>query len=225
VAVIARLLRKPLVLTVYNWRGRETRTRAVMRDVASRLAKRRTYISDFVWDSWEPVRRPTSAKLPVLSVLPTGSVPSNHRRGFLFIARWVEHKGLEVLIDAYASANIDRERWPLILVGDGPLRPAIEERIRSNRPQGIESKGFVGESTKHHLIRHAKWMVTPPHGNEDLGLMPIEARSVGVPCIVTRDGGVLEAAGNFESPDGSVGDFTGRAGVGRGRRGRALPAR
>ena len=38
-------------------------------------------------------------------------------------------------------------------------------------------------------------MVTPPHTNEDLGLTPLEARSVGVPCIATTDGGVQETAG------------------------------
>ena len=38
-------------------------------------------------------------------------------------------------------------------------------------------------------------MVTPPHTKEDLGLTPLEARSVGVPCIASRDGGVQETAG------------------------------
>ena len=34
-----------------------------------------------------------------------------------------------------------------------------------------------------------------PIPNEDLGLTPLEARSVGVPCIATTDGGVKETAG------------------------------
>jgi glycosyltransferase involved in cell wall biosynthesis len=38
-------------------------------------------------------------------------------------------------------------------------------------------------------------MVTPPHTQEDLGLTPLEARSVGVPCIATTDGGIKETAG------------------------------
>ena len=38
-------------------------------------------------------------------------------------------------------------------------------------------------------------MVTPPHTQEDLGLTPLEARSVGVPCIASTDGGVKETAG------------------------------
>ena len=38
-------------------------------------------------------------------------------------------------------------------------------------------------------------MVTPPHTREDLGLTPLEARSAGVPCIVSMDGGVKETGG------------------------------
>ena len=40
-------------------------------------------------------------------------------------------------------------------------------------------------------------MVTPPHTREDLGLTPLEARSVGVPCIVSEDGGVIETGGPY----------------------------
>ena len=53
----------------------------------------------------------------------------------------------------------------------------------------------MSESDRHRYTREAKWMVTPPHTNEDLGLTPLEARSVGVPCIATTDGGVKETAG------------------------------
>jgi len=44
-------------------------------------------------------------------------------------------------------------------------------------------------------LRHAKWLVVPPHTQEDMGLTPLEARNVGVPVIASRDGGLPEAAG------------------------------
>jgi glycosyltransferase involved in cell wall biosynthesis len=34
-----------------------------------------------------------------------------------------------------------------------------------------------------------------PCTNEDFGLTAVEARSLGVPCIITRDGGLPEAGG------------------------------
>ena len=68
--------------------------------------------------------------------------------------------------------------------------------IQDQGIQGVQLPGFVSESERHRYTRDAKWTVTPPHTKEDLGLTPLEARSVGVPCIATTDGGIKETAGN-----------------------------
>jgi glycosyltransferase involved in cell wall biosynthesis len=67
--------------------------------------------------------------------------------------------------------------------------------VKKKDIQGVQLPGFVSESERHRYTREAKWMVTPPHTKEDLGLTPLEARSVGVPCIATTDGGIKETAG------------------------------
>jgi len=38
-------------------------------------------------------------------------------------------------------------------------------------------------------------VVVPPNTREDFGLTAIEGRHLGVPCIITRDGGLPEAGG------------------------------
>jgi glycosyltransferase involved in cell wall biosynthesis len=38
-------------------------------------------------------------------------------------------------------------------------------------------------------------LVAPANTREDMGLTPIEARNVGVPAIVSRDGGLPESGG------------------------------
>lgn len=198
IVLFAKILNKPLVMTIYNWRRHSFGFRPFLSQLANNLASRSWYISDFVWNSWEPkLKRLNSGKLPIISNLPTDSVPPAQRQGFLFIARWIPNKGLEVLLDAYAQANLDYEAWPLTLVGDGPLRPLVEAKILEQKIEGVVIKGFVDNQTRNNIIRHAKWMVTPPHTNEDLGLTPIEARHVGVPCIITRDGGLSEAGGKY----------------------------
>jgi glycosyltransferase involved in cell wall biosynthesis len=117
------------------------------------------------------------------------------RKGFLFIGRWVQNKGIRILLEAYRQANPDPEAWPLTMLGDGPLRVEVFATVRKKNIQGVNIPGFVSEMEKHRYIRDTKWMVTPPHTKEDLGLTPLEARSVGVPCIATTDGGVQETAG------------------------------
>ena len=112
-------------------------------------------------------------------------------------------------MDAYAQARLDRRQWPLILMGDGPLRPAIEAKIRDEKIEGIEILGYVTEEKRNETIRHARWMVTPPNTKEDLGLTPMEARNVAVPCIITRDGGLPESGGRhaLSCEPGNVGEL------------------
>ena len=195
VIVFAKLLRKPIALTIHNYL-RPAGWHAVAWKYLSLLASERWYNSNFVWKTWEPHGdRKGSRRIPTISDLPTGSVPSAQRSGFVFLSRWIENKGLEVLVQAYAEAGVSPEKWPLHLMGDGPLRDKIVNLIAEKKIRGIEIHGFVSEQEKADRLRHAKWLVVPPHTNEDMGLTPLEARSVGVPVIATLDGGLPEAAG------------------------------
>lgn len=198
VAFFAKILGKPLVMTVYNWSRRRLSVYELLWRLAIKLADRCWYISDFVWNSWElNKKRTTSGKMPIVSNLPEGIISSAQRKGFVFAGRWIANKGLEELLDAYAAAEINHDDWPLILVGEGPLRSKVEEKIQEQRIEGVVIKGFVDDNTKNDIIRQAKWVVVPPNTKEDLGLVPIEARNVKVPCIITRDGGLPEAAGSY----------------------------
>jgi len=191
----AKKFNKPCVMTIYNWRRKGIHPRLFAWRWAVSQADRRWYISEFVWDSWEKKRRQASARLPVISRMPQGEVSPEKRKGFLFIGRWVPNKGIRVLLEAYSKLRLDPTEWPLTMLGDGPLREEILSTIQKKRIQGVQLPGFVSESERHRHTREAKWMVTPPHTQEDLGLTPLEARSVGVPCIATIDGGVQETAG------------------------------
>lgn len=122
-------------------------------------------------------------------------MPPEERKGFAFIGRWIANKGVDTLLDAYSQAELDRERWPLTLMGDGPLRSLIEYAIQKRRVPGIRVLGFVDEKTKAEQLKNARWVVVPPNTKEDFGLTAIEARHLGVPCIITRDGGLPEAGG------------------------------
>lgn len=195
VILFARLLRKPLALTIHNYLRLAT-WHSVAWKYLSRLAQERWYNSNFVWKTWEPNGElPGSRRTPTVSELPSGSIPAEQRRGFTFISRWIANKGLEVLVQAYAESGLAPDEWPLHLVGDGPLRKSILEMIHEKRIRGIEVHGFVSEAEKAEILGHTKWLVVPPHTHEDMGLTPLEARSVGVPVIATRDGGLPEAAG------------------------------
>jgi len=61
----------------------------------------------------------------------------------------------------------------------------------------VEAPGFLSESEKADYIRRSRFAVIPPNTSEDFGLVAIEARHLGLPCLITRDGGVPEAAGEY----------------------------
>lgn len=191
----AKKFNKPCVMTIYNWRRKGIHPRLLAWRWAVGQADRRWYISEFVWDSWEKKRRQGSDRLPVVSRMPQKKTSPDQRKGFLFIGRWVPNKGIRVLLEAYAKLKTNPKEWPLTMLGDGPLREEVLHTIQDQGIQGVQLPGFVSESERHRYTREAKWMVTPPHTKEDLGLTPLEARSVGVPCIASTDGGVRETAG------------------------------
>lgn len=185
----------PCVMTIYNWRRKGLHPRLLAWRWAARNADRRWYISEFVWDSWERKRKSGSERLPVVSKMPTREVLPEKRKGFLFAGRWIPNKGLRILLKAYHQLAPNPEAWPLILLGDGPLRSEVESIVKEDAIKGVRILGFVSEEERIRRTCEAKWMVTPPHTREDLGLTPLEARSAGVPCIVSKDGGVMETGG------------------------------
>lgn len=192
----ARFFGKKLVLTIHNWRQRKLGVHSILWGLGARLAHRRWYNSRFVWNTWEPGRKsPTSDCVPTVCRFPQAWCPPAERKGFLFVGRWIENKGIEELILAYSRTGLDPAKCPLTLIGDGPLKPKVLAIIANWGVKGVELPGFIDDQAKASRLAAARWLVAPARTREDLGLTPIEARSVGVPVIVTRDGGLPESGG------------------------------
>lgn len=197
VVVAAKLLRKPVVATVHNWRRPTRSLHTLLWRVAHAAVDARTYNSAFVRRSWtRAAENSRSRVIPTVSRLPREPAPWEGRRGFLFVGRWITNKGLDDLVRAYAEARLDTDSHPLVLLGEGPLRPEVECLIASLNMKGVELCGRVSDEEKFRRLGAARWLVAPPRTQEDLGLTPIEARSLRIPVIASRDGGLPEAAGD-----------------------------
>ena len=192
----ARIMGKKIFSTVHNWRKRTLNLHSLLWNVSVKLVHQRWFNSKFVWNTWEPNQKSTrSDSFPTVSKLPEGWYPPEKRRGFLFIGRWIPNKGLEEIVQAYALSNFDSQEWPLVLLGDGPLKPTILAMVDELGIKSIEMPGFVDADSKREFLITTRWLLAPANTKEDLGLTPIEARSVSVPSIVTNDGGLPEAGG------------------------------
>ncbi len=192
----ALVLHKPYVVTMHNRNVARGSLRGWLWKVGARAARGRYYNSEFVRQTWEGESLMANSQVVRTCTVVRREFSSiEGRRGFVFLGRLVPNKGVDILIEAYANSGINLEKWPLSIVGDGSLRAELESMVARRGIQGISFLGFVNEKQKWDAIGSARWIVVPPHTNEDMGLTAIEARSRGIPCVVTRDGGLPEVAG------------------------------
>lgn len=193
----AYLMRKKLFLTVHNRKIPESGgLKNGIWAFTMKLAHKRWFNSNFVWNTWEPKKKLTNSScIPTVCKLPSQEFAPESRTGFLFMGRWIKNKGIEEILYAYAKSDFDKEKWPLTILGSGPIKEKIMALVVNLNLDSVIFPGFVDDLEKEKLIGTAKWLLAPANTQEDLGLTPIEARSVGVPSIVTRDGGLPESAG------------------------------
>jgi glycosyltransferase involved in cell wall biosynthesis len=122
--------------------------------------------------------------------------PARREPLVLGVGRLVEKKGFEDLIDACAALG-DRP-YRCAIIGDGPLAPALRQRIAA---RGLEDRvRLLGPLPRSEVIRHmrsaaalAAPCVIGADGNRDgLPTVLLEAMALGTPCVSTDVTGIPE---------------------------------
>jgi len=126
---------------------------------------------------------------------------------FLFVGRLAEEKGLFNLINAFALLKKTENDCHLLILGDGPLRPLIEQQVQS---KGIKKyttlAGFIQKNTLASFYGISDILVVPSY-SEPWGLVVNEALACGLPIIasdkvgcavdlVTNENGLIFESGN-----------------------------
>jgi glycosyltransferase involved in cell wall biosynthesis len=104
---------------------------------------------------------------------------------FLIVSALVPYKRLELAIDACARVGAT-----LRLVGDGPDRGRLE-RLAATTARGAVT--FLGQLTDAEIrdeYRRAQAVLLP--GEEDFGIVPVEAQACGTPVVALARGGATE---------------------------------
>lgn len=116
--------------------------------------------------------------------------PVKGQRGeyFLVVSRLVPYKRVELAVEAFT-----RLRLPLKVVGDGPERQHLE-RIAG---PGVEFLGYVSDEELPRLVNGSVALVFP--GEEDFGIVPVEAMAAGKPVIGLGRGGLTESVVDGET--------------------------
>jgi glycosyltransferase involved in cell wall biosynthesis len=113
---------------------------------------------------------------------------SEARFRILFVGRLNDGKGLFDLIDAFT--RLQRDDVDLLIVGDGPLAPALDERIRDTElDQSIHMLGYRKDVPA--LLAASELLVLPSY-REGTPRVISEALASGTPVVSTRIAGIPE---------------------------------
>ncbi len=108
----------------------------------------------------------------------TGGAP--WPRSFLFAGRYVDVKGLDLLIDAYRSyRRAVADPWPLLTCGTGPLATMLAAE------PGVTDLGFLQPAELAQAFQRAGVFVLPSR-HEPWGQVIVEAAAAGLPVICTQ---------------------------------------
>ncbi len=111
----------------------------------------------------------------------TPGTPDTPRSGFLVVSALAPYKRLD---DAIAVAN--HRGLPLTIAGYGPER----ERLRRLAGETVRFAGTPTDEELRDLYRSAEAVLMP--GEEDFGIVPVEAQACGTPVVALGRGGATE---------------------------------
>lgn len=106
----------------------------------------------------------------------------------LFVGRLSREKGIQTLLNAWESLT----DIPLKIVGDGPLKPIVEQTLADRTGSPIELLGWLDRDEVLDRLRKARFLVVPSEWYEGFPLTMVEALACGVPIVGSRIGGVGE---------------------------------
>jgi glycosyltransferase involved in cell wall biosynthesis len=126
---------------------------------------------------------------PPVDCAPFLQEPPGAKDHDLVLGALVPYKRVDLALEAYRTMP-ERTLW---VAGDGPERA----RLQAHAPPNVRFLGRVPESDLAGLYAGAKYLIFP--GEEDAGIVPLEAQAAGTPVIALGKGGALETVRHGET--------------------------
>jgi glycosyltransferase involved in cell wall biosynthesis len=113
----------------------------------------------------------------------------------VYVGRISHEKGIETLIDAVKEIKEIR----LKIIGDGPIKRVLEEKISNEQISNVEFLGYRTGKALHDEIRRSMFLVIPSELYENNPRTVIEAFALGKPAVGARIGGIPELVRDWET--------------------------
>ena len=134
---------------------------------------------------------PSGVDLRLFARAQPDPAPDLPRPRVLFVGRLAAQKGVSTLLEA---VPLLRARAAVVLVGDGPRRPALERQAGRLGPGRVRFQGFVPHAEVPAWLAAADVLVLPSI-YEELGSVLLEAMAAGLPVVASAVGGIPDALG------------------------------
>ncbi|MBI5056294.1 MAG: glycosyltransferase family 4 protein [Nitrospirae bacterium] len=119
-------------------------------------------------------------------------------KSVVYIGRLSYEKGLITLLEA-AKLLLDRgEQVQINIIGDGPLKDELQEKVRLERISNVRFFGHMKHEDLYNEIRKSLAVVLPSECYENNPMSVMEAFALRKPVIGSRRGGIPELVKDFE---------------------------
>jgi glycosyltransferase involved in cell wall biosynthesis len=129
---------------------------------------------------------PNPVDMTALDAAYRSSVPLLDGPYVLYAGKLATNTGVQYLLSSVEGLGL-----PVVVVGDGPARQAMEAEARA---KGLDVR-FVGWRTRDDVwawMRHATLLAFPSYGPESLSRVLLEAAALGVPIAAMETGGTRD---------------------------------
>lgn len=124
---------------------------------------------------------PNPVAFPIPTAEPIVEPSDGEHAMLLAVGRLLRKKGFDLLIDAFAVLARQHPEWKLVILGEGPERPALEEQVRAHGlDDHVEMPGLVGNVADWYSTADLMVMTSRAEG---LPMVLIEALASGCPAV------------------------------------------
>jgi glycosyltransferase involved in cell wall biosynthesis len=174
----SRLLYKPILTRLARW---DARTASRVR----RFVANSSYVAGRIRRYYNRAAAIVHPPVDTDFFAPGAEAPEPH---FLVVSALVPYKRIDLAIDACTRAG-----HPLRIIGEGPDRG----RLEAGASPLVTFLGPLSGATLRNEYRRAAAVLLP--GEEDFGIVPVEAQACGTPVVAFGRGGALETVRHGET--------------------------